>query len=64
MINRYLNHNLLRQIEVKWAEQIRANDLKTLKQFPHAVILTKHPSSGKTDGVMHLPVYQFMMSWI
>lgn len=50
-------------LEVKWAEQIRANDIKTLKQFHPASILTKHDRSGIVDGISSMPVYQFLMDF-
>lgn len=49
-------------LEVKWAEQIRANDLKTLKQFHPASILTKH-HAGMIDEIISLPVYQFLIDF-
>jgi predicted AAA+ superfamily ATPase len=56
-----INNNEINAFEVKWAEQIRANDLKTLKQFHRASILTKHHHSGQVEGINSLPVYQFLM---
>ena len=47
-------------LEVKWAEQIRPGDLKTLKQFHPAIILTKNKNAGLIDGIDSVPVYEFM----
>jgi len=47
-------------LEVKWSEQIRPNDLKTLKQFKNSCILGKKSMSGKVDGITSLPVYQYL----
>lgn len=59
----WLKQNKLRAIEVKWAEQVRANDLKTLKQFTNATILTKNPLHGQIDSVNSIPVYEFLMAF-
>lgn len=56
-----LRDNQTIALEVKWAEQIRANDLKTLKQFHPASILTKQSHTGVIDGINSLPVYQFLL---
>jgi len=47
-------------IEVKWAEQIRPIDLKTLKQFKHAVLLTKQPHAGTYEHITSQSVYEFL----
>lgn len=57
-----LRNNQIVALEVKWAEQIRANDLKTLKQFHSASILTKHNHPALTDGIHSLPVYKFLLN--
>ena len=48
-------------IEVKWANQTRPIDAKTLKQFRNAIVVTKTPQSGLSDGVQFIPVYLFLM---
>lgn len=55
-----LKNNKIQAIEVKWAEQIRPHDLKTLKTFKDATILTKNPISGHVEGIKSLPVYRFL----
>jgi len=57
----WLKDKFPQAIEIKWSKQIRPSDLKTLKQFKHNVILTKHPVTGSTDGIKSLPVYQFLL---
>lgn len=55
-----LLHDKIIAIEVKWANQIRPVDLKTLKQFANPVLLTKTSNTGHYDGIDMLPVYQFL----
>lgn len=47
-------------LEVKWSNQIRPNDMKTLKQFKHAKLLSKHPRTGCVESIEVEPVYQFL----
>ena len=47
-------------IEVKWTNQIRPNDLKTLKQFQHSLILGKYAGGHSKEGIRALPVYKFL----
>lgn len=47
-------------IEVKWSKQIRAADLKTLRQFKNNLILIKSVSEGIIDNIKCLPVYKFL----
>ncbi len=56
-----LTNKKIQAIEVKWAEQIRTSDLKTLKTFPNALILTKAPFQGQIDAIQSMPVYQFLV---
>lgn len=49
-------------IEVKWAEQIRAHDLKMLKLFKDSLILTKQSRSGQVDHIKSMSVYEFLYS--
>jgi len=58
----YLNQNKVYAIEVKWAEQLRATDLKTLKQFNNSFILTKKNYHGTMENIKTLPVYEFLIS--
>lgn len=46
-------------VEVKWANQIKPSDLKMLKQFNNAMIVTKN-TSGKIDDIISIPVSQFL----
>lgn len=49
-------------IEVKWSEQLRPSDLKTLRYFrDHGLILTKNANSGLLENIKTLPVYQFLI---
>lgn len=57
-----LKENKVWPIEVKWAEQVRSNDLKTLKQFKDSIILTKNKQHGIVDGIKSMPVYEFLQS--
>ncbi len=56
----WLQGKVIKAIEIKWAEQIRANDLKMLRQFNNSLILTKAPHAGKIENVQSMPVYQFL----
>ena len=49
-------------IEVKWSNQIRPLDLKTIKQFQNAFVLTKKISSGAIDHIQTLAVCDFLNS--
>lgn len=48
-------------IEVKWTNQSRPVDLKTLKQFYKALVVTKTSHEGFSDGIQFMPIYQFLM---
>ena len=48
-------------IEVKWTNQTRQVDLKTLKQFHNAIVVTKTAQNGFSDGVQFLSIYQFLV---
>lgn len=56
----WLTANTVKAIEIEWANQLRPNDLKTLKQFKNSVILQKLPQSGIIDDINVFPVYQFL----
>lgn len=47
-------------IEVKWANQLRPSDLKTLKHFDNAIILKKSPGAGTIESIDAVPVYQWL----
>ena len=49
-------------IEVKWAEQIRPNDLKTIKLFKNNYILTKNPHLAPIDNIKTQTVYEFLLA--
>lgn len=55
-------HDKVTAIEVKWTNQLRPMDLKTLKQFKHAIVLTKTFDTGHSDNVHFMPVYRFLMN--
>ena len=50
----------IKAIEVKWANQIRSNDLKTLKQFKNSVILGKGVREGVEEDITLMPVCTFL----
>lgn len=52
--------NKITAIEVKWANQLRATDLKMLKQFNHSVILVKKQMLGNIENIRCVPVYQYL----
>lgn len=54
-------HDKVTAIEVKWANQLRSMDLKTLKKFKNAIVLTKTSDSGYSDNIHFMPVYRFLM---
>lgn len=56
----WLQGKRVQAIEVKWAEQVRANDLKMLKQFKNSMILTKTSETGMIENIQSMPVYQFL----
>lgn len=56
-----LQHQQVHAVEVKWSNQLRPHDLKLLKSFKNAIILTKTPVAGSIEDVRCLPVYQFLM---
>jgi len=47
-------------LEVKWAEQVRASDLKMLKHFKNSIILTKKPLTSTIENIQSKPVYAFL----
>lgn len=56
----WLSDNKLNAIEIKWANQLRSADLKTLRQFKDGVILTKNPGSHVINEIKAIPVYRFL----
>lgn len=54
------HENKIEAIEIKWANQLRPNDLKTLKLFQNSLILTKNPQEGTIEHIKCVPVYQFL----
>lgn len=58
----WLPKQLIQAIEIKWSEQLRPLDLKTLKQFKQGIILTKNPYHGNIENITSLPVYEFLIS--
>lgn len=55
-----LYENIVKAIEVKWSEQVRAVDLKMLKTFKNSMILTKTPQQGTIENIQSIPVYAFL----
>ncbi len=60
---RIINNKQYQAIEVKWANQIKPADLKTLQHFKDSIILTKG-QVGKVDGVTAIPVYQLLFDLV
>ncbi|MDF1653949.1 MAG: ATP-binding protein [Coxiellaceae bacterium] len=50
-------------IEVKWANQVRPADFKTLKNFHNALILKKQPGKGNIDNIAANSVYQWLYQY-
>lgn len=58
-IIRLINRKI-QAIEIKWSEQLRSNDFKTLKQFKNALILNKRAHTGTIENIATMAVYQFL----
>lgn len=56
----WLHVNKVQAIEIKWSNQLRSNDLKTLKSFDNSLILTKTPHVGQIEHITSIPVYEFL----
>lgn len=56
----WIKNKVVCAAEVKWANQIRPNDLKAIKQFSNGLILGKQNVQGHIDEVALVPVYQFL----
>ncbi|EKD45222.1 MAG: hypothetical protein ACD_70C00016G0003 [uncultured bacterium] len=56
----WLHDKKIKAIEVKWANQIRSNDLKTLKHFENSIILCKGIREGIEHDVTVMPISQFL----
>lgn len=54
----FLKEKTIQAIEVKWAEQVRPNDLKMLKQFQNARILAKNSQEGSIENINVNSVYK------
>ncbi|MFN3234910.1 MAG: ATP-binding protein [Gammaproteobacteria bacterium] len=57
----YLKDQKARAIEVKWSSQLRANDLKMLKQFDDSIVLTKNLAEGSIEHTLSMPVWKFLL---
>jgi uncharacterized protein len=55
----WCNEKTIQAIEVKWANQIKPTDLKMLKHFKHALILTKQ-QAGDIEHIQAIPVDDFL----
>lgn len=53
-------NNIVNAIEVKWANQVRANDLKMLKHFKNSIIVTKNRHNQRQDSIEAIPVAKFL----
>lgn len=53
-------NNSVKAVEVKWANQVRPNDLNMLKQFKDSYIVTKPGSNGKIDHIQVLSAASFL----
>lgn len=48
-------------IEVKWTNNLRANDLKQLKKYKHSIVLTKSKYEGNIEGIKAWPLPMFLI---
>ena len=58
-----IKNNTTYAIEVKWAQQVKSNDLKMLKQFENSFIVTKSPIEGSVEHIKSVPVYKFLFDY-
>lgn len=56
----WLRDKKINAIEVKWTNQVRPNDLKTLKHFKNSIILCKGIREGMENDITVMPVSQFL----
>lgn len=56
----WLFNKKIQAIEVKWANQIRPTDLKTLKQFKNSLIVCKGVRQGIEEDIILQPVCDFL----
>ncbi len=49
-------------IEVKWTKQTRVRDLKQIKKYPNAIILSMQRRQGEIDGIRTIPLPRFLIS--
>ena len=56
----WLHDQKTEALEVKWTNQLHTYDLKMLRSFPNALILTKNPVIGKKEGIDAEPVYKYL----
>lgn len=56
----YLSEQKSIAVEVKWSNQVRLNDLKTLKQFKNNMVLSKGSQEFLVDGVTSKSVWQYL----
>ncbi|MBF0493236.1 MAG: ATP-binding protein [Deltaproteobacteria bacterium] len=50
-------------LEVKWANQIRANDLKQLKKYPSSILLSKSFEKATYEGIRVFPLPLFLLEY-
>jgi uncharacterized protein len=61
----WLTAKKITAIEVKWSEQLRPADLKTLRHYKDsALILTKNIQSGLFENIKTIPISQFLFETI
>ena len=58
----WLMKNSLTAIEVKWANQLRSADLKSLRQFKNALILGKNAEKGEIENIQVISVHDFLVT--
>nr|NGX42869.1 hypothetical protein [Chlamydiota bacterium] len=56
----WLPNDIVQAVEIKWSQEIRPSDLKTLKHFKNRLILSKSPQGGIINETKTLPVYQWL----
>ncbi len=50
-------------LEVKWANQIRAKDLKQLKKYQSSILLSKNFEKGEYEGISSFPLPLFLLEY-
>ncbi|MBF0105302.1 MAG: ATP-binding protein [Deltaproteobacteria bacterium] len=58
----FIEDRLFFPVEIKWTNQLRGNDIKQIKKYKGAVIITKDLEPGMIDGIPTQPVPEFLLS--